>query len=199
MSKINPNSPILKINHKLDSIVVNNGRIHIKLRYCGGTLWNSSRILRFGMITQRRIHIIKNHSICIKIRGEIKEQKLDRKSIAKRERYKIKSKIILIYNYKLQYNDTRWKIRRKTHNLTCDSAQMIQLVNGSKAFHFAISRTNVGIQEVNSPYFFDEISLSTILRYGNKPRRRKKRENQGWWCLNNLITKKHSIEEHSYK
>ena len=49
----------------------------------------------------------KNHSIWIKIRGEIKEQKLDRKSIANRERSEIKSKVNLIYNFKLQSNDTR--------------------------------------------------------------------------------------------
>ena len=34
---------------------------------------------RFGKQTPRRIHGIKNHSIWIKIRGEIKEKKLERK------------------------------------------------------------------------------------------------------------------------
>ena len=34
---------------------------------------------RFGKKTPRRIHGTKNHSIGIKIHGEIKEQNLDRK------------------------------------------------------------------------------------------------------------------------
>ena len=38
---------------------------------------------------------------------------------------------------------------------------MIQLIVRSKAFHSTISKTIVGIQEVNSPYSLDEISLST--------------------------------------
>ena len=51
------------------------------------------------------------------IRGDIKEQKLDRKSIAKREKFKIKSKIILIYdsNYNLMIHEERLAIK---HNLT---------------------------------------------------------------------------------
>ena len=36
---------------------------------------------------------------------------------------------------------------------------MIQLIARSKAFHSAISKTIVGIQEGNSLYSFDEISL----------------------------------------
>ena len=40
---------------------------------------------------------------------------------AKREKSELKSKINLIYNSKLQSNDTEQKIRRKTHNLTHDS------------------------------------------------------------------------------
>ena len=41
---------------------------------------------KFRKITQRQIHGIKNHSIWIKILREIKEQKLGRKSIARKEK-----------------------------------------------------------------------------------------------------------------
>ena len=60
----------------------------------------------------------KNHSISIKICKEIKEQKLDGKLITKREKSEIKYKINLIYDSKLQSNDTGQNIRRKAHNLT---------------------------------------------------------------------------------
>ena len=53
----------------------------------------------------------------------MKEQKSYRKSIVKREKYKIKYKINLIYDSKLQSNDAGQNIRRKTHNLTQDSAR----------------------------------------------------------------------------
>ena len=56
---------------------------------------------RFRKRTQRRIHKIKNHSIWIKIRIEIKQQTLDRKSIAKREKFDMKSKVNQIYDSKL--------------------------------------------------------------------------------------------------
>ena len=45
---------------------------------------------RYGKRTPRKIHIIKNHLIWIKILGEIKEQKLGRKSIVKREKTELK-------------------------------------------------------------------------------------------------------------
>ena len=68
---------------------MNKGRIHRELRYFWGVLqirsksdeelrWKITDLGRFGNRTQRRIHIIKNHSICIKIRGKIKEQILGR-------------------------------------------------------------------------------------------------------------------------
>ena len=37
------------------------------------------------------------------------------------------------------------KIRRKTHNLTLDSDQMIQLITRFNAFHSAISKTIIGV------------------------------------------------------
>ena len=110
-------SSILINNHQLDSIEVNKGQIHIELRYFQRTLRNSLKSdneLRreimdfsiFGKRTRSQIQGVKNHSIWIKIRREIKEQKLDRKSITKRKKSEIKSKINLMYNYKLQSNDT---------------------------------------------------------------------------------------------
>ena len=65
--------------------MVNKGRIHRKIRDFREIFWNlikSDNELvieirengRFRKITQRRIHRIKNHSIWISIRGEIKEQ-----------------------------------------------------------------------------------------------------------------------------
>ena len=68
--------------------------------------------------TPRRIHGIKNHSIWIKICGEIKEQKLDRKSIMRIEKTENLSKVQLIYESNLKDDHKRQKIRRKTHNPT---------------------------------------------------------------------------------
>ena len=39
--------------------------------------------------------------------------------------------------------------------------EMIQLIVEFKAFHSAISRTIVGVQEANSPYSIDKISIPT--------------------------------------
>ena len=72
---------------------------------------------RFGKRTPRQIHGIKNHSIWIKIHGEIKEWKLGRKSQEERKT-KTESKINLIYDLKLKSNATGRKIRWKTRNLT---------------------------------------------------------------------------------
>ena len=65
--------------------MVNKGRIHGKIRDFREIVWNliksDDELLieirensRFRKITQRRIHEIKNHSIWISIRGEIKER-----------------------------------------------------------------------------------------------------------------------------
>ena len=65
--------------------MVNKGRIHREIRYFREIFWNliksddelvikNREHGRVGMITQRRIHGIKNHSIWISIRGEIKER-----------------------------------------------------------------------------------------------------------------------------
>ena len=40
---------------------------------------------------------------------------------------------------------------------------MIQLISGFNAFHSAISKTIVDIQEVNSPHSIDEISIPTTM------------------------------------
>ena len=61
--------------------MVNKARIHGEIRDFQEIFWNLIKskdelvieIGRFRKITQRRIHGIKNHSIWITIRGEIKE------------------------------------------------------------------------------------------------------------------------------
>ena len=74
--------------------MVNKGRIHGELRYFLGVLriqsksdkelrWEIRDFRNLRKRTQRKIHRIKNHSIWIKIQGEIKEQKLGR--ISKRK------------------------------------------------------------------------------------------------------------------
>ena len=65
--------------------MVNKGPIHREIRYFREIFWNLIKsddelVIeirendRFRRITQRRIHGIKNHSIWISIRGEVKEQ-----------------------------------------------------------------------------------------------------------------------------
>ena len=91
MSKIIPNSPILRNNHELNSIVVNKGQMYGELRYFRGIYSNSIKSKKqlrreirdfdiFRKITERRIHRIQNPRIWIKICGEINEQQLGRKS-----------------------------------------------------------------------------------------------------------------------
>ena len=111
---------------------------------------------RFGKRTPRRMHGIKNNLIWMKIHKKIEEQKLDRKSFLRTEKTNIKSKTNPLYDSKLKDNDTRQRIRRKTHNL-----KKIQLTDVSKAFHSAILKTKFGIQEVISPYSFDKILISS--------------------------------------
>ena len=64
--------------------MVNKGRIHRELRYYRDIFWklikSDNELMieigengRFRKITQRSIHRIKNHSIWISNRGEIKE------------------------------------------------------------------------------------------------------------------------------
>ena len=94
--KINT-KPILKINHKLNSIEVKKGQIHRELRDFLRNLWNSIKLDneirweikgfdKFGKRTQRRIHLIKIHWIWIMICGEIDKrikEKFPNKKIAK--------------------------------------------------------------------------------------------------------------------
>ena len=80
--------------------MVNKDRIKVFSR-CSSNSIKSDKELRweiknsgiFRKKNPRQIHGIKNHSIWIKIRGEIKEQKLDRKSITRREETNTLSKI----------------------------------------------------------------------------------------------------------
>ena len=53
-----------------------------------------------------------------------------------KEKFEIKSKIILIYDYNLQSNDTRQKVRRKIHNLIQDSNRNDTIDLQIKGFSF---------------------------------------------------------------
>ena len=57
-------------------------------------------------ITQRRIHGIKNHSIWISIRGEIKEQSGEKFLKIGRTKTEIKDEIKLNYDTKLKIDGT---------------------------------------------------------------------------------------------
>ena len=61
---------------------------------------------RFRKITQRQIHGIKNHSIWISIRGEIKERSGEKFLKIRRLKIEIKNEIKLNYDPKLQIDDT---------------------------------------------------------------------------------------------
>ena len=61
---------------------------------------------RLRKITQRSIHRIKNHSIWINIRGEIKERRVEKFQKIKSRNYEIKIEIKLNYDPKLQIDDT---------------------------------------------------------------------------------------------
>ena len=59
--------------------------------------------------------------------------------------------------------------------------EMIQLIAGSKAFHFAISKMIVSVQEANSPYSLNEIALlNEIEKFFNNI-------NHFWMFLSNRI------------
>ena len=89
VSKIIPNSPVLRNYYKFNSIVANKGRIYKELRYFWGISSNSIKLdneLRWDIryfntfikITSRWIYWIKNHSIWIKTHEEIKKRKSNR-------------------------------------------------------------------------------------------------------------------------
>ena len=61
---------------------------------------------RFKNITQIQIHGIKNHSIWISIRGEIKERSREKFPNAIKRKTKIKDEIKLNYDPKLKIDDT---------------------------------------------------------------------------------------------
>ena len=78
---------------------------------------------------------------------------------------------------------------------------MIQLIAGFKAFHASILKTIVGVQEENSLYLIDKISLPTTRLGRNESKSDWKQEMQGWWCLDSSIAKNHprmhyNVEEH---
>ena len=142
--------------------MVNKGRIHREIRYFWKIFWNLIKsgdelVIkirkngRFRKITQRRIHGIKNHSIWISIRGEIKERSREKFLKIGRLKIKIKKEIKQNYDPKLQIDDTKWEIRGKTRILTQDSDRNDPINLRIEAFHFAILKTSIGVQETNSP------------------------------------------------
>ena len=152
------NSPIWRFNHELISTIANKGWIHRELGYFSRNIqilikldnelrWESRKISIFVKKTSRWIHRIKNYSITISIRGEIKKRHRERKWIAKREKILKITKIHLICWSKLKSNVIGWKIRRKTQN----HARI-------KAFHSVFWKTK--IQSSISEFFLDKILIS---------------------------------------
>ena len=97
--------------------MVNKGQIHGEIRDFREIFWNliksdNELVIEirenggFRKIPQRRIHGIKNHSIWISIRGEIKEQSGEKFLKIGRTKTKIKDEIKLNYDLKLQIDDT---------------------------------------------------------------------------------------------
>ena len=106
VSKIKPNLLILGIYNELSGIMVNKGRIHMELRYFWDIFWNLVKLDdelrweirengRFRKITQRCIHEIKNRSIWISNRGEIKEWSGTKFLESRRKQIEIKNEIKL--------------------------------------------------------------------------------------------------------
>ena len=106
---------------------------------------------RFKKITQRGIHGIKNHSICISNPGEIKERSGKQFPKIRRLKTKITNEIKPNYHPKLQIDDTRQYIREKTRFLTSDSDRNDLINRRIEAIHSVISKTSIGVQEMNSP------------------------------------------------
>ena len=111
--------------------MVNKGQIHREIRDFREIFWNLIKSEdelvieirnngRFRKITQRRIYGIKNHSIWVSIRGEIKEQSGEKFPKIKSRNYEIKIEIKLNYDPKLQVDDIWRKIRGKTRILIRD-------------------------------------------------------------------------------
>ena len=99
--------------------MVNKGQIHREIRYFREIFWNLIKLddeLRweiredggFWKITQRRIHGIKNHSIWISNRGEIKERSGMKFPKIGRLKTEIKNEIKLNCYPKLQIDDIWW-------------------------------------------------------------------------------------------
>ena len=97
--------------------MVNKGRIHEEIRDFLEIFWNLIKSndelvieIRenggFRKITQRPIHGIKNHSIWISIREEIKERSGEKFPKIGRMETEIKDEIKLNYDLKLKIDDT---------------------------------------------------------------------------------------------
>ena len=152
-------------------IMVNKGRIYGKLGNFFRYLWNSiksnnelrleiRKFIILRKITQLRIHDIKNQAIWIRIIEKSKienERKFDHKTWLKT---KINLKFNLIYDSKCKSNAKWWKIKMKTHNLTKSGAQNDSINRRIYGYSFRNFKDEDGIQDVISPYFFDEILIS---------------------------------------
>ena len=97
--------------------MVNKGRIQREIRYFRESFWNLIKLDdelvieirendRFRKRTQIQMHRIKNHSIWISIRGEIKERSGEKFPKLRRSKTEIKNEIKLNYDPKLQIDDT---------------------------------------------------------------------------------------------
>ena len=81
---------------------------------------------------------------------------------------KLKTKLTksTILNYNLMIHDKRLEGK---HVIEPEIAiEMIQLIAGFKAFHSTISKMIIGVQEANSFYSIDEISLPTTPSIGKR-------------------------------
>ena len=99
--------------------MVNKGQIHMELRYFREIFWNLVKLDdelrweikengRFRKITQSSIRGIKNRSIWISNRGEIKEWSGMKFLKLRRTKIEIKNKIELNWDPKPKINDT-WR------------------------------------------------------------------------------------------
>ena len=97
--------------------MVNKGRIHREIRYFREIFWKMIKsddelVIenrendRFKKTTQRSIHGIKNHSIWISNRGEIKKRSEMKFLKIERTKTEIENEIELNYDPKLQIDDT---------------------------------------------------------------------------------------------
>ena len=123
--------------------------------------------------------------IWIKIRGEIKEQKSNRKSIAKKDKSEIKSKIRLKFDSKLKYDVIGREITRKTQIVTRDNTGIDPIDRRIRGFSFREFEDDRRHSRSDVPLF----SQQTLLGCVNESRSEGNQEIQGLRCLNSSITR----------